>query len=101
MKNNGHVFKPQHTGGSHSHLNLVYVSNNGNEFHLQKKLSSSSSSVALTPVTTAISPINTKLEEDSTLPSDAIQLQNFNYEGLNIMDTANIDSFMINNPFMK
>lgn len=101
MKNNGHVFKPQHTGGSHSHLNLVYVSNNGNEFHLQKKLSSSSSSIALPPATTTISPINTKLEEDSTLPSDAIQLQNFNYEGLNIMDTANIDSFMINNPFMK
>ena len=101
MKNNGHIFKPQHTGSSHSHLNLVYVSNNGNEFHLQKKLSSSSSSAALTPATTAISPINTKLEEESTLPSDAIQLQNFNYEGLNIMDTANIDSFMINNPFMK
>lgn len=101
MKNNGHVFKPQHTGGSHSHLNLVYVSNNGNEFHLQKKLSSSGSSVALTPATTTISPSNTKLEEDSTLPSDAIHMQNLNYEGLNIMDTENIDSFMINNPFMK
>lgn len=101
MKNNGHVYKPNHTVGSHSHLNLVYVSNNGNEFHLQKKFSSSSSSAALTPATNTISPSSTKLEEISSLPSDAFKLQNLNYQGLNIMDTENIDSFMINNPFMK
>mmetsp|Transcript_5187 Transcript_5187/g.5178 ORF Transcript_5187/g.5178 Transcript_5187/m.5178 type:complete len:450 (-) Transcript_5187:265-1614(-) len=101
MKNNGHVYKPNHTGGSHSHLNLVYVSNNGNEFHLQKKFSSSSSSAALTPATNTISPDGTKLEEASSLPSDAFKLQNLNYQGLNIMDTENIDSFMISNPFLK
>lgn len=101
MKNNGHVFKPNHTGGSHSHLHQVFVSNNGNEFHLQKKFSSSSSSTALTPAPNTVSPVSTKLEEVSTLPSDAFQLPNIHYQGLNIMDTESVDSFMINNPFLK
>lgn len=45
--------------------------------------------------------IDLNLNLFNSLPSDAFKSQGFDLQGLDIMDTDNIDSLMINNPFLS
>lgn len=99
LKNIGHVFKPHHAH-THPHASnhQSIRSNNGNEFHLSKGVTSPGGSMVKGNPSSFVSLLS-ELDED-TLPSDAFKLQGYN-KALNIMDTESVDGFLISNPFLR
>lgn len=112
-KNSYHVHKPQRSNShNHLHSNQVNNINQNNEFNFltSKSLSTASSnSLPHTPGNQQNPPVNGEFFNNgnyyddltlfNSLPSDAFKTNQFNLQGLDIIDPDNVDNFMINNPF--
>lgn len=112
-KNSYHVHKP-HRSNSHNHIHTSQVNelsqSNDTNFLTSKSLSTASSnSLPHTPGTHQSHPVNGDFFNNGTyyddlslfnsLPSDAFKADQFNLQGLDIIDSDNVDNFMINDRF--
>lgn len=93
---NGHVHKPV-TNSHHSH----HHSHTQDEFRI-KRINSSSSITTPTPetFTNSVPPKEGFEYNTSVLPSEPFRFQQPGYDGLSIMDTENMETMLIKNPFL-